>query len=294
MSTALKMASPLMWIGGKHASAKRIVAAFPSPEMYDTYVEVFGGAAHVFFQKTSGNHLEVYNDLNDDLVCFWMAARDHPDVLQQRIDTLPFSRSLYYAYRESLRAQEAMDSVERAARWFYVLRSTFGAYPDCSKGWGYTISGGGNVKAHSLRTATALLSLVAERFRCVQIEHQDFASLIQVYQTPRTLFYVDPPYLDCEEYYDTAKGTLFTKEDHRRLATLLNATPALVALSYYDHPLLDDLYPLSRWRRMTWLQPKAIQKTRNRRTLGKEVLLMNYPETLGGLWHDEASGGNDE
>lgn len=41
MSTALKMASPLMWVGGKHASAKRIVTAFPSPEMYDTYVEVF-------------------------------------------------------------------------------------------------------------------------------------------------------------------------------------------------------------------------------------------------------------
>ena len=148
------------------------------------YCEPFGSAAHVLVRKQTHKHLEACNDLNDDLVCFWMAARDYPDALQRRIDTLPFSRSLYYAYRESLRAQEAMDSVERAARWFYVLRSTFGAYPDCSKGWGYTISGGGNVKVHSLRTATALLSLVAERFRCVQIEHQDFASLIRVYQTP--------------------------------------------------------------------------------------------------------------
>ena len=292
MSTTMKMASPLMWIGGKHASAKRIVAAFPSPELFDTYVEVFGGAAHILFQKTPGNHLEVYNDLNDDLVCFWMTARDQAEALQQRIDTLPFSRSLYYTYRESLRTQEPMDNLERAARWFYVLRSTFGGYPDLSKGWGYTISGGGNIKAHSLRTATALLSLVAERFRVVQIEHQDFASLIQVYQTPRTLLYVDPPYLDCEEYYNTEKRTLFTKEDHHRLATLLNATPALVALSYYEHALLDDLYPPSRWRRMTWMQPKAIQKTRDRRKLGREVLLMNYPETLGGLWHDEVPGGH--
>lgn len=42
MNAAMKMTSPLIWIGGKFASAKRIVAAFPPPEMYGTYVEVFG------------------------------------------------------------------------------------------------------------------------------------------------------------------------------------------------------------------------------------------------------------
>jgi site-specific DNA-adenine methylase len=104
MRTATKLASPLMWVGGKHAQAARIVTAFPRADMYGTFVEVFGG-----------------NDLNDDL--------------------------------------------ERAARWFYVLRSTFGGVPDFSKGWGYTIQRAGNNRARSLRTATALLALVVERFR---------------------------------------------------------------------------------------------------------------------------------
>lgn len=54
-------------------------------------------------------------------------------------------------------------------------------------------------------------------------------------------------------------------------AAALNATPALVALSYYEHPLLDDLYPKSRWRRMTWTQAKAIEmKQGSPRTLGRE------------------------
>ncbi|HLG79131.1 MAG TPA: DNA adenine methylase [Ktedonobacteraceae bacterium] len=283
MNTSPKIVSPLMWVGGKFASAKRIVKAFPPPELYGTYVEVFGGAAHVLFHKAPGSHLEVYNDLNDDLVRFWMAARDQPEALQQRIDSLPYSRSLYHAYHASLRANAPMDDLERAARWFYVLRSTFGGVPDFSKGWGYLIGEGAN-RVSALRTATALLTVVAQRFRYVQIEHRDFAAIIQTYQTPRTLFYVDPPYIGCEDYYDTVDGSqLFTEDDHRRLATLLNATPAYVALSYYAHSLVDELYPAQRWRLLTWRQAKAVQKTREHRQYGREVLLMNYPETLG-LW----------
>ena len=40
-------------------------------------------------------------------------ARDQPEALQQRIDTLPFSRSLYYAYRKSLQLHEPMNDLER-------------------------------------------------------------------------------------------------------------------------------------------------------------------------------------
>lgn len=282
-TTATHIASPLLWVGGKSASASRILAAFPPPDTYDTYVEVFGGAAHVLVRKPPYKHLEVYNDLNDDLVRFWMAARNQPEALQQRIDSLPYSRSLYGTYRQSLRRHEPMEDLERAARWFYLLRSTFGGVPDFSKGWGYTVEQGHN-RAQSIRTATALLALVAERFRCVQIEHQDFASIIQTYQTPRTLFYVDPPYVGCEDYCDECDGTaLFTEQDHHRLAALLNATPALVALSYYEHPLVRELYPAAYWRCMIWTQAKAVERMRERRQYGCEMLLMNYPQALS-LW----------
>ena len=275
--------SPVPWVGGKSASAHRIVSAFPPSQTYGTYVEVFGGAAHVLVRKPPSGHLEVYNDLNNDLVRFWMAARDRPQALQQRLETLPYSRSLYDAYRKSLQTHEPMDDLERAARWFYCLRSTFGGMPDLTKGWSYSIRRGKS-NAHAMRTATALLSVIAKRFRCVQIEHQDFASIIQTYQTPRTLFYVDPPYIGCEDYYDESDGTsLFTDNDHHRLATLLNATPALVAVSYYEHPLLSELYPASSWRRITWMQAKAVERTRHSRQYGHEVLLMNYPEAPG-LW----------
>lgn len=284
MATCLP--SPLTWTGGKHAAAKRIVAAFPPAHTYGTYVEVFGGAAHVLMQRSPQTHIEVFNDLNDDLIRFWLVARDQPEALQQRVDTLPFSRTVYERYRKNLNEHEPMDDLERAARWFYVLRSTFSGSPNFSKGWGYTISEG-NYKAHSLRTATALLTSIAARFRLVQIEHQDFEKIIKVYETPQTLFYCDPPYIGYESYYAFDGMPPFTEQDHHRLAALLNATPALVALSYYAHPWLETLYPLPKWRRMTWMQPKAAERTRGTRQQGQEVLLMNYAETFGGLWHDD-------
>jgi DNA adenine methylase len=284
-ATAEKLASPLSWVGGKYYAARRIVAAFPSPSSYDTYVEPFGGAAHVLVARPPGRHLEVYNDLNGDLVNFWLMTRDHAAELQARIDSLPYSRAVFYAYRASLADGTPLDDLERAARWFYCMRSTFSGHPSLKKGWGYQI-GHSNNGASALRSATALLSLVAERFRLVQIEQQDYAKIIQVYQTPRTLFYCDPPYIGCEHAYEAAGMPLFSEDDHRHLAALLNATPALVALSYYDHPWLADLYPPARWRRLTWTQPKAVEKTRGQRQQGQEVLLMNYPPAPGDLWTD--------
>lgn len=279
----MTLASPISWVGGKHVAARRIVAAFPPAQSYGTYVEVFGGAAHVLVAKPMSNHLEVYNDVHGDLVNFWMVARDQPEVLQARLDTLPFSRSLYARYRTSLQDETAMDDLERAARWFYVMRSTFGGGPDFSNGWGYSVQEG-NHRARTLRSAAALLTLVAERFRLVQIECQDFTTLIPAYQTRRTFLYCDPPYIDCENYYNVGETPVFTADDHARLAELLNETPALVALSYYEHPLLDDLYPVSKWRRMIWTQTKAIERTRTSRKLAHEVLLMNYATTQGQLW----------
>jgi DNA adenine methylase len=292
MTMRCEVTSPLPWTGGKHASARRILAAFPPAAAYDTYVEPFGGAAHVLAQKHPGGHIEVYNDLNSNVVNFWMVARDQPDLLQARVDSLPYSRHLFEVYRRSLHTNEALDDVERAARWFYLLRSTFGGGPDLGHGWGYAVTARSNVKAWSLRTVTALLSAVSQRFRLVQIERQDFATLIAAYQTPRTLFYVDPPYIGCEAYYAVDGVPLFSTAQHQQLADLLNATPALVTLSYYEHPWLDDLYPTSRWRRLRWAQTKAVEHTRGTRQLGQEVLLMNYPETAGTLWTDlEADAG---
>src|SRR5258708_39356319 len=113
-----KLRSPLPWIGGKFYSRERIIKAFPHHSTYKTFVDVFGGAAHTLLAKPPYNHLEVYNDYNKDLVNFWLQCRNHPQELQQSIDSLPYARSLYEDWQESLFRDTAVNSIERAAQWF--------------------------------------------------------------------------------------------------------------------------------------------------------------------------------
>lgn len=265
--------SPITWIGGKFYLAKRILASFPPSEAYDTYVEPFGGAAHVLIQKPQAHHIEVLNDINDDLVNFWLMMRDCAPCLQQYLESLPYARSLYYAYHKSLYDGTPLNPFERAARWFYVLRSSF--LPEVStakKGWGSSSKNKGSAKAHIYYNALQLFEAIRDRFRSVEIDNRDFAQVITRYQSPRTLLYVDPPYIDAESYYHQP----FDSSDHKRLAKLLNEAPGFVALSYYPHPLLDALYPSSKWRRVEWQTKKHAQRSNKVHDTAQEILLMNY------------------
>lgn len=79
----------------------------------------------------------------------------------------------------------------------------------------------------------------------------------------------------------------FTFDDHRRLAKLLNETPAQVAISHYEHPLLDELYPAAKWRRIVWDAKKELSRMNDRLDATREVLLCNYAAADRGLWDVE-------
>lgn len=278
--------SPLNWIGGKHYSAKHIIEQFPTPTTYDVYCELFGGAAHVLMQKKAYKHIEVYNDLNGDLVNFWLQARDNPGQLEERCRSLPYSREIYYSYQASLFDGTQLQPLERAVRWFYVLRSSFsGHMRSTPSGWstGMRDKGSGPVQAY--HGAIDLFEQVQGRFKYVQIDNRDFELVFKIHERPRALFYIDPPYIGTESYYHNEVP--FTMDDHQRLARLLNESSAYIALSYYPHPVLDELYSDSKWRRVTWQTIKHAQRTGGTRGNATELLLLNYQPTARTLWDEE-------
>lgn len=273
--------SPLKWVGGKFYSAQKIIEAFPAPESYTTYVEPCGGAAHVLAAKPPHRHKEVYNDLNNDLVNFWMQCRDHTDALVERLQTLPYARSVYYDYYHSLFDGSELEPLERAVRWFYVLRSTSTAWIRPSPvGWNHIES---NVASY--RSVTASFELIQRRMSHVLIDNRPFERVFEIYDSPTTLFYVDPPYIGKELYYHLGPF------DHERLATLLNSVQGQVCLSYYPHADLDKWYPAPKWRRMTWEVNKhsSIQHCESLRD-ATEMLIMNYvPLTqTPSLWEEQS------
>ncbi len=274
--------SPLLTVGGKSASAERIIAAFPPAHCYDRFVDPCGGAAHVLFAKDPYHHEEVYNDLSNNLVTFWEQVRLHADVMQQELDELPYSRKLYYDYYRSLFDGTVLDDETRAIRFFYVLRST-------GTGWLRKSPVGWNSrgqKVHAFRSAIELFQAAKERMKYVCIDNRDALATILRYDSPRTLLYLDPPYWGTEHYYEASRSGF----DHKSLANALNAAKGYVALSYYPFPEIDKLYPESKWRRMVWQQKKSSDLKSDEDGIhtgtATELLLMNYSPHIGGLFDE--------
>ncbi|MEC2074587.1 DNA adenine methylase [Metabacillus fastidiosus] len=78
----------------------------------------------------------------------------------------------------------------------------------------------------------------SKRMTGVMIEHQDFRTIIEKYDSEEALFYVDLSYVGREKYY--AGG--FTEKEHKDLAEMLNNVKGKVIISYYDDQLIQKCY----------------------------------------------------
>lgn len=255
--------SPLIWFGGKSKIAHHIISKMPN---HTCYVEPFGGAAHVIAQKPPV-YSEVYNDIDGEVVNFLMVAINEPDRLQQACDALPYSRSLYDKWK---REQPPDDDFTRAVRFFYINRS--GIAKGNSDSVFSTDTGWRHSKEHNTartyRSACEIIPEFAKRMKSVMIDNRDFRDIIRVYDAPYTLFYVDPPYLGREKYY----AGNFTEQDHRDLAEMLNKIQGKAIISYYDDPLLLELYP--NWNRESFQAARQVVNGNN--NTATELLLMNF------------------
>ena len=120
------------YIGGKFHLLNTLIPLIPPHEVY---VEVFGGAANLLFNKPLSK-VNVYNDIDGELVNLFLVVRDSPDEFVERFNLILYSRGLYYRWlQEEQEGCWPENPVERAARFYFIMRSSFsGLY---SKGWSF-------------------------------------------------------------------------------------------------------------------------------------------------------------
>ena len=120
--------------------------------------------------------------------------------------------------------------------------------------------------------AIEALPLIAQRLLRVQIENRPAIDVIRLYDSKQTLFYCDPPYIHVTRGDSKAYSNEMTDDQHRELAEVLNQVRGRVALSNYDCPLMDKLFPRKRWHKLVG-PLRTIHSTKGKRT---EVLWTNY------------------
>ena len=93
------MNSFIAWIGGKRLLRKEIINRFPK-EGFSRYIEVFGGAGWVLFAKEAGKELEVFNDIDSNLINLYRCIKYHCSELQKELDYFLISREEFF-FRKS-------------------------------------------------------------------------------------------------------------------------------------------------------------------------------------------------
>lgn len=219
------MNSFIAWIGGKKLLRKAIIERFPK-EGYTRYIEVFGGAGWVLFGKDTSKQLEVFNDINSDLINLFRCIKYHSEALQKELEWLVISREQFFDCKSQLQTRGLTD-IQRAARYFLIIKISFGADRRSFA-----------TNRKNLVDSVNYLTAVRERLKNVVIENKDFEDLIQVYDKPGALFYLDPPYHGTEMYYDNQFGY----DDHMRLKAILDNMKGRFILSYNNDEFIKELY----------------------------------------------------
>ena len=259
------------WYGGKFSHLDWLLPLLPACHHY---CEPFAGSAAVLLNRET-SPVETYNDIDGEVVNFFRVLRDEHEALIRAIALTPFSREEYHqAIYES---GENISAVERARRFYIRARQTrtglaqtasLGRWANCKNTSRAGMSG---VVSRWLGGVQALDG-IAERLLRVQIENRPAIDLIRLYDSPDTLFYCDPPYLHATRGDAKAYGFEMDEAQHRELAHTLNACQGKVAVSGYEHPLMDELFKPDRWFK-TRGADKTIHSTKGSRV---EVLWTNY------------------
>ena len=222
--------------------------------------------------------VETYNDLDGEVCNFFRVLRDHADELVRLIGLTPFSREEFGIACE---IDPGLPEIERARRFYVRARqvrtglaqsASIGRWANCMNTSRRGMSG---VVSRWLGGVEALAD-VAERLLRVQIENRPAMDILDIYDSEKTLFYCDPPYVHHTRGDSHAYAFEMIDAQHEELAEKLNTVKGKVALSNYDSEFLDRLYPSGRWFKHV-LPSKTNHATKGKRV---EVLWTNYE--LGG------------
>jgi len=255
--------------------------------LHTIYVEVFGGGASLLFAKPP-SPIEIYNDKSLILYDFFSVLADEELFRQfyRRVALLPHSRKFWRDYRDSWQAQE--DRIERVARWFVCARQSFAGVPGIS--WGFSVKQhfrGLNGEVNNWLSVLNRLPEIHRRLQRVSIECNDWRRILQIYDTPHTLFFMDPPYPQDTRTEHTVGvyDVEMTTEDHIELIRTIVNLQGKVLLCSYPNDIYNELQQYGWHRRIKKTAAHSKGRTRLTKCLGAGSALRTAPR-IEVIWYN--------
>ncbi len=307
------------------------IYSFISDEMRNkckTFTEVFSGAFWVYANEDfSLCDRIIYNDMNSYITNFFACCRE-PGFIEYLKEQYEPGKSLYFdktisedqkivyehnynkfkelflQYRQELyRDTEGKEininipDYDLAFKYGFMLRHAFSGIPSKRIGYSYSASSYKEGKKAPEPKSQILLRNIQKQAvqnklnKVTAFECLDFAEHIDKYDSPETIFYVDPPYYLHEDNYFRGEEN-FGLKGHQRLADSLEKIKGKFLLSYYDFDGLDKMYPKDKY---TWVVKefnRASTSNVKDETIDKkgyEVLIMNYDPYISNYYNNDES-----
>lgn len=253
--------------GSKWGIADWIISHFPDGYEKMVYLEPFAGSYAVFFNKRPGT-VETINDLNGDVVNLFRVLRENGEELKRLLDLTQYSRE---EYDKSFEPCE--DPIERARRYMVRTTQAIGAKMCGKCGWRnhkQTKIGG---TARKWAGITVTIDAAAKRLHgdtthLVQIENMDALRLIERYDNPDVLMYLDPPYVMKTRKSGRLYAFEMNNEQHQRLLEIVCRSRAKIVLSGYQ----SDMYDMA----LTGWHKDVTQSQTTSTKMANEVLWQNF------------------
>jgi DNA adenine methylase len=200
----------LRWAGGKRAISH--VLAQCLPKSFGTYYEPMVGSGALFFNLAPKR--AVLADVNAELINFYRVIQNNPHTFFAEVQNLTASKRQYY----NLRASSPSCSIERAVRFFYLVRLSWNGLYRVNRQGQFNVPFGGRRPKTLIDVES--LSAASLRLRNVQLVSGDFE---RTTRGPKIgdLVYFDPPYpkgATNGNGFARYSRTGFATEDHKRLA----------------------------------------------------------------------------
>lgn len=251
------MIGPLPYVGGKNRLATKIISLLPE---HTTYVEPFAGGAQVLFHKPP-SEVEVLNDLDFDVVNFFRVCQWHYEELVRYLRYCLVSRKLHELHVKSDPA--TLTDIQRAGRFFYLQKNSFGGLILKQK-FHYGVTHPSN---YNLERIPEVIEQAHQRLARVQIESLPYERVMEKYDRPTTLFYLDPPYWERKLYKFNFTESQFIDMEQR-----LGRLKGKFILSLDDRPEVRKLFAKFPMQRVEL----AYTAKRDTRVRHRELLITNF------------------
>lgn len=272
---------PFPWYGGKYKWLDFLLPKLPHRKRY---VEPFGGSATVLLNREPAP-IEAFNDLDEYVMTFFEVLRDEPEALIDSLKKTPYHES---EYEQAVNTELGdVDDIELARRFWLSSTMAYNAATGSGSFSYSTNQSRRDMAQHTSRFKSKIedLEAVADRLQRVQFFNRDALDVIDRYDKPDTLMYLDPPYP-----LDTRGGSAYryemVAEEHEELLDVLHDCTADVAISTYQSDLYDSLL-VGGWNRLESTEKKTAASNSNQERI--ESLYVNYEIPTDGFESPETS-----